>query len=198
MGNNRSNLVSGSTATTASLNSTSSLPVNPMSGPSLQSHTNSTQSSVSFLKRFRNPTPASHNSDELDNIDSNLVYRKKNKKLNTFSKKLKKPDSVDDFTESNRKSMGQKKMDKTKIISLSTSNLTKNSKVSTNESEYTTINEYIGDTTQSKMDEYKQTQNGPQNVNNNIKEESFYESTFDMDLPNSNTEVSTKKYCLSS
>jgi len=89
--------------------------------------------------------------------------------------------------------MGQKKMDKTKIISLSTSNLTKNSKVSTNESEYTTINEYIGDTTQSKMDENKQTQNGPQNVNNNIKEESFYESTFDMDLPNSNTEVSTKK-----
>lgn len=190
MGNNRSNLISGSTATTASLNSTSSLPVNPMSATnSLHPHTNGSQSSVSFLKRFRNMNPSSHNCDELDHIDSRPAHRKKNKKLNTFTKKLKKPDSVDDFTsEANKKStahQNQKRIDKNKMISLSTSNITKNSKVSTNESEYTTINEYVGDNNNIavplKPSENRQV--SQQLIVRHIKEESFYESTFDMDLP---------------
>lgn len=191
MGNNRSNLISGSTATTASLNSTSSLPVNPMSATnSLHPHTNGSQSSVSFLKRFRNTNPSSHNCDELDHIDSNPAHRKKNKKLNTFTKKLKKPDSVDDFTsEANKKStahQNQKRIDKNKMISLSTSNITKNSKVSTNESEYTTINEYVGDNNNNIAVPLEPSENrriNHQPIISHIKEESFYESTFDMDLP---------------
>lgn len=181
MGNNRSTLVSGSTATTASLNSTSSLPVDSSLSTShqptlnLHAHSNGTQSSVSFLKRFRNPNPSSNNLDDLDHVDSN--QRKKNKKLNTFTKKSKHGASngvIDTVPDPSMKKGGtnRKKIDKTKIISLSASNIIKSSKVSTNESEYTSINEYLGDA------------NGGKLINKNGKEESFYESTLDMDLAN--------------
>lgn len=177
MGNNRSTLASGSTATTASLNSTSSLPVNSSTANqpiSLQTHANGTQSSVSFLKRFRNPNPSSHNLDDLDHTDSN--DRKKNFKNNGFKKKK----QIDDGA-SKKNNKNRKKIEKNKAISLSTSDLAKSSKSSTNETEYTSINEYSAENSKPVLEE--KTENSG-SINSHSKEESFYESTLDMDLAN--------------
>lgn len=169
MGNNRSTLVSGSTATTASLNSTSSLPVNTAN---INLHlTSGTQSSISFLKRFRNNPNHNHNFDELDgNItENNNVHKKKH----PFKKKKQMYNNEDN----NQNCNSRKKLEKNKRISLSASNIINNTNLkvtssTTNESEYTSINENLGEASLT---------NRPKS-----NQESFYESTLDMEFANNN------------
>lgn len=174
MGNNRSILVSGSTATTASLNSTSSLPASQTSGTrsgTLSAISNATQgggnSSVSFLKRFRNQSASNQCRDETDNKENFIMQRKKTNKVgNTFKKK--KPLNENG---SAKKSSNQKKFNKKETFKLEDEVQIKSDQVGSNDAEYTSINDYIGND----LVEIKDKVDQP-------KQESFYESTLEMDL----------------
>ena len=175
MGNNRSILVSGSTATTASLNSTSSLPNSQTSGTknaTLSAISNSTQSgsnsSVSFLKRFRNPSASTQSRDETDNKENFMVQRKKTNKVgNTFKKK--KP--LNENTNS-KKNSNQKKNKKGKNSKLGDESI-KIDQASSNDAEYTSINDYLSNDLVKNKGDY---------IGDQAKQESFYESTLEMDL----------------
>lgn len=181
MGNNRSSLVSGSTATTASLNSTSSLPCNPNQQATTLQATSATppsQSSVSFLKRFRSHHPSSQNFEELDSTDS---QKKKNLKTSNVYKKKKQPNEVS-TGEAKKLNGRSKKLEKSKIISMSASNI-----ISKNESEYTSINECLDEGSLKAT-----TVNNNENLPITNKVESYYESTLDMDLTNNNVKQTSQ------
>jgi len=187
MGNNRSLLASGSTATTASLNSTSSLPCNPNLQPQIQRISN-----TPFLKRFRHPHQSSHNLDETDHHHAD--HKKKNHKTFNINKKAKKQtNDPDDFK-------NVKKLENNKLISLSASNIvSKNLKikstVNTNVTDYSGIDESLPG---------KKLFTEPENLTENLLNdndtavktdivESLYESTLEMDLADKDSKQSVRK-----
>jgi len=182
MGNNRSSLQSGSAATNTSTNSNISIPStttaaklkttnntnnsgniqaglngneqtssSTSSGFASVSNPSATSSSVSFLKRFRSGHHHHPNSSGLEDDNKENNTKKSVKKSKKLVKSKKKKTKEEKSTIPLQPAIEQAP----KIL---------------NESEYTSINDYMGDVLPKQE---------PDQI---IKEESFYESTFDMDL----------------